>query len=74
MNDEIAEDEALEIIDLIQTALYFAGVRKQALEEATEAYVQALEKQSDDAEYNRDMMIQIIKGLRKSHRHLFGER
>lgn len=74
MNDEIAEDEALEIIDLIQTALYFAGVRKQALEEATEAYVQALEKQSDDAEYNRDMMIQIIKGLRKSHSHLFGER
>ncbi|MDE7316814.1 MAG: hypothetical protein K2N12_03680 [Helicobacter sp.] len=73
-HEEFSEESALEIIDLIQTALYFAGVRKQALEEATEAYLEALESQDEDLEYDRDAMIALIQGLRKSHKHFFGER
>ena len=72
-NEDISEESALEIIDLIQTALYFAGVRKSDLDEATEAYLEALESQDEDLEYNKDAMIALIQGLRKSHKHLFKE-
>ncbi|MDE7172807.1 MAG: hypothetical protein K2N70_00510, partial [Helicobacter sp.] len=58
-NEDVSEEFALEIIDLIQTALYFAGVRKGDLAEAPEAYLEALESQDEDLEYNRDAMIAL---------------
>lgn len=72
MNNDIFDDEEiLEVIDLLQAALHFAGVPDSKLNQATQAYLQEMQKQDDDAEYNRVAIINLIDSLRKSHKHLF---
>lgn len=72
------EEMALEVVDMLSVALYFAGAKKEHLEELVELYAAQMDKYyaklPEDALYGQNEMIGIIKSLRQEYPTLFVKR
>lgn len=69
------EEIAMQLADMLSAALYFAGVKKEKLPDAIDAYLQGLDEifqdDEDVAEMGVDEVIKVIEYLQTSHKHLF---
>ncbi len=70
--DEI-EDLAIQLTDMLEAMLYFAGVDKSKIEEATEAYIDALDEvfEDDEGEMGLDEVIEVVEYLKSNRSGLF---
>lgn len=74
MNEFEFEDLAVQLTDMLEVALYFAGAKKDKLEDAAQAYVEALDELFEDAEeieIGVNEIIKTINHLKKSKKELF---
>ncbi|CUU40394.1 MULTISPECIES: hypothetical protein [Helicobacter] len=80
VDDELAlemslEEMAMEVIDMLGVALYFAGAKKPHIEKLIELYSSQMDKfyelLPEDAAYGRDEMIEIIKSLKNDYPQFF---
>ncbi|MDR1614511.1 MAG: hypothetical protein LBS26_02975 [Campylobacteraceae bacterium] len=65
---------SLQLADMLETALYFAGVKKTHLEEAIDAYLDEMDRVLDgdeDAPMGVDEIIKVIKYLKSARKELF---
>lgn len=69
------EEMALEVIDMLGVALYFAGAKKAHIEELIELYSTQMDKfyakLPEDSTYGQNEMIEIIKSLKKDYPKFF---
>ena len=67
------QELAEQLIDTLSVALYYAGVKKEKLEDALELYEELLDSAEYDEEspYGIDEMIETIESLRQKHKDLF---
>ncbi|NOX16549.1 MAG: hypothetical protein GXP61_11130 [Epsilonproteobacteria bacterium] len=68
------EELALQLTDMLSATLYFAGVQEEKLEEATEAYIDAIDVvlgDDDEAEMGVEEIISIVKYLKQTQPDLF---
>lgn len=69
------EEMALEVIDMLGVALYFAGAKKAHIQELIELYSTQMDKfyahLPEDASYGQNEMIEIIKSLRDDYPQFF---
>ncbi len=68
------EELALQLTDMLSAALYFAGVQEEKLEEATNAYIDAIDivlEDDDEAEMGFEEIINIVKYLKQTEPNLF---
>ncbi|MCX2716382.1 hypothetical protein OQH61_01335 [Helicobacter sp. MIT 21-1697] len=69
------EEMALEVIDMLGVALYFAGAKKKHIDELIELYSEQMDKfyakLPEDANYGQEEMISIIKSLKKDYPQFF---
>lgn len=69
------EEIAMQLADMLGAALYFAGVSKEKLPLAVDAYLQGLDEvfqdDEDVAEMGFEEVVQVIEHLQKTHKHLF---
>lgn len=67
------QELATQLIDTLSVALYYAGVKKDKLEDALECYEALLDSLEYDEQspYGVDEMIQSIEILRQRHKELF---
>jgi nucleotide-binding universal stress UspA family protein len=69
------EEIAMQLADMLGAALYFAGVKKDKIPDAVEAYLQGLdeifEDDEDIAEMGFEEVVKVIEYLQDSHKHLF---
>lgn len=65
------EEMAFEVIDLLGVALYFAGAKKEYIQELITLYSEQIDKYyqnlPEDAPYGQKEMIEIIKSLKKDY-------
>lgn len=69
------EELATQLADMLGVALFYAGVRKEKLKNAVEAYLDAIDevfKDSAHVEYGFEEVIMVIEHLKKTRRELFG--
>lgn len=67
-------DLSLQIADMLNAALYFAGVKKSKLEEAYDAYLDEMDEVLGDDEESPmgfDEIIKVIKQLKNKRKDLF---
>lgn len=69
------EEMALEVVDMLGVALYFAGAKRACIEELITLYSKQMDKfystLPEDALYGQDEMIEIIKSLKKDYPQFF---
>ncbi|TLD96080.1 hypothetical protein LS71_007495 [Helicobacter jaachi] len=69
------EEMALEVIDMLSVALYFAGGDKKHIQKLIELYSLQMDKfyakLPEDAPYGQKEMIEIIKSLKKDYPQFF---
>ncbi|PAF42309.1 hypothetical protein [Helicobacter sp. 11S03491-1] len=65
------EDLALEVIDMLGVALYFAGVKPHNIEKAIDIYLQELDKPDEETSYGQKEIIKVIEGLKTKYKTLF---
>lgn len=67
------QELATQLIDTLSVALYYAGVKRDKLEDALESYEELLDslEYDDESPYGIDEMIKTIESLRQSHKELF---
>lgn len=65
------EDLALEVIDMLGVALYFAGVKKESIEKAIDAYLEELDNLDEDTSYGQKEIIEVIQSLKNKRKDLF---
>ncbi len=67
------EELAMQLADMLGAALYFAGVKENKMQEAVEAYLEAIDEvfEDEDGEMGYEEIIQVIKYLQKNRSYLF---
>ena len=67
------EELAMQLADMLGVALYFAGVKQDKMQEAVEAYLDAIDEvfEDEDGEMGYEEIIKVIKHLQKTKKHLF---
>lgn len=70
-NDTEISELALEIIDMLGVALYFAGAKREKIRQLIDCYMDELECADDHLPYNQEQMIELIKTLRVKHPQYF---
>lgn len=70
------EEAIMQIADLLEAALFFAGVKEEKIPDAVDAYIKALdaldeEDEGEDPEMGSEEVIQLINSLKLTHKHLF---
>ncbi len=68
------EELAIQLTDMLNVALYFAGVKKENLEKAVDTYVNAIDEvfeDDDDGEMGVDEIIAVIKHVKRNNPSLF---
>ncbi|DAB33185.1 MAG: hypothetical protein PWQ42_537 [Sulfurospirillum sp.] len=67
------EEIAMQLADMLGAALYFAGVKKEKLPDAVDAYLQGIDDTfgDEDGEMGFEEVIKVIENLKKSHPKLF---
>ncbi|WP_394994658.1 hypothetical protein [uncultured Helicobacter sp.] len=69
------QELATQLIDTLSVALYYAGVKKERLEDALECYEALLDslEYDDESPYGVEEMIKSIESLRQTHAELFAQ-
>ncbi len=67
------EELAMQLADMLGAALYFAGVKEDKMQEAVEAYLDAIDEvfEDEEGEMGYEEIIQVIKYLQKNRSYLF---
>jgi hypothetical protein len=68
------EELALQLTDMLSVALYFAGVQEEKLQEATDAYIDAIDEvlgDDEETEMGPQEIIKIINHLKRTQTDLF---
>lgn len=68
------EELSIQLIDMLEVALYFAGVKKENLKDAIEIYLNGIDKyyaNNEDEEMGVDEIIEVIKYIKKTKPKLF---
>lgn len=75
MNEEFEfEDFAVQLTDMLEVALYYAGAKKDKLEDAAEAYIEVLDElyeDNEEMEIGVNEIIKAINHLKKTKKELF---
>ncbi len=69
-----AQELAMQLADMLGAALYFAGVKKDKMQEAVDAYLNAIDEvfaKDPEGEMGFEEIIKVIKHLQKTKKHLF---
>ncbi len=67
------QDLALEVIDMLGVALYFAGAKENKLEELINLYMQELDKSDENLPYDQQHIICLIQSLQKKYPQFFNQ-
>ncbi|MDR1007723.1 MAG: hypothetical protein LBL65_04065 [Campylobacteraceae bacterium] len=65
---------SLQLADMLEAALYFAGVKKARLEETIDAYLDGMDEVlggDEDAPMGFDEIVKVIKHLKNTRKDLF---
>ncbi len=68
------EELSIQLIDMLEVALYFAGVKKENLKDAIEIYLNGIDEyyaNNEDEEMGVDEIIDVIKYIKKTKPKLF---
>ena len=69
------EEMAMQLADMLGAALYFAGVKKEALPKAVDLYLKGLDEvfgeEDEDEEMGFEEVIEVIEYLQNKHPKLF---
>ncbi|MFV0481967.1 MAG: hypothetical protein ACK5LP_08280 [Campylobacteraceae bacterium] len=68
------EELSVQLADMLNVALHFAGVKKAKMEEALDAYLDEMDEvlgENDDAEMGTAEIIKVINHLKKTRADLF---
>ncbi|MDE6885582.1 MAG: hypothetical protein K2P17_00860 [Helicobacteraceae bacterium] len=69
---DIKEEELLEeIVTLLMAALNIAGVKEHKMQEALDAYEEAINKEDDSKAYDYKVVSSVILNLKNTHKELF---
>lgn len=75
MNKDLEIQElALEVIDMLGVALYFAGAKENKIEELINLYMQELDKSDENLPYDQKQMIYLIRSLQKKYSKFFNQK
>ncbi|MFK5881848.1 MAG: hypothetical protein QM482_06505 [Sulfurospirillum sp.] len=68
------EELAIQLTDMLNAALFFAGVKKENLKKAVDAYLDAIDEvfdEDDDSEMGLDEIITVINHIKRREPKLF---
>lgn len=67
------EEIAMQLADMLGVALYFAGVKKENVQKAIDAYLQGIDETfgDEDGEMGFDEIVAVIENMKKIHPKLF---
>ncbi len=70
---QMIHELSLQVNDLLEAMLFFAGVKRSKLNIAVQKYIEALDIvfEDDDSEMTLDEIIKVIEYLKKSNKELF---
>lgn len=66
LKEEI-KDLQLDVLIVMQTALYFAGIKKEFIPACIDLYIQKLDE-NPELEYNEDNVIKIIESIKAENK------
>jgi len=68
------EELSTQLVDMLEVALYFAGMKKEKLSSAIEVYLNGIDEfyaNNDDGEMGVDEIIEVIEYIKKTKPELF---
>lgn len=68
------EELSIQLADMLNVALYFAGIKKSKLNEAIDAYLDEMDEvlgDNEDAQMGFDEIVKVIEHLKKVRADLF---
>jgi len=68
------EELAMQLSDMLNAALFFAGVKKENLKKAVDAYIDAIDEvfdEDDESEMGLDEIIAVINHIKRKRPKLF---
>ncbi len=68
------EELSTQLVDMLEVAFYFAGLKKEHLKNAIEIYLNGIDEyyaNSDDGEMGVDEIIEVIENIKKIKPELF---
>ncbi len=70
---EMIEDLSIEVANLLEAMLFFAGVKRENLQKAVQEYIDAIDVvfKDEDGEMGLDEIIKVIKYLKSNKSELF---
>lgn len=71
MKDLEINELALEVIDMLSVALYFAGAKEQKIETLIDLYMQELDYVDENLPYDQKQIILLIQNLQKKYPQYF---
>lgn len=72
MEDLNAQDLAYEVSILLEATLFYAGVKKQNLDEAVEIYIENIDKILQNSQKEGfEEIVEVVEFMKKHHSHLF---
>lgn len=71
MKDLEINELALEVIDMLSVALYFAGAKEQKIETLIDLYMQELDCVDENLPYDQKQIILLIQNLQKKYPQYF---
>ncbi len=62
------EELSMQLVDMLEVALYFAGLKKENLKDSIEIYLNGIDEvfANDDGEMGVDEIIQVINHIKKT--------
>lgn len=67
------EELAMQLADMLGVALYYAGVKKENIREAVDAYLSGMDEifVSEETEYGFEEVVQVIEHIKSKKSYLF---
>ncbi len=67
------EELAMQLADMLGVALYYAGVPKDKIREAVDAYLTGMDEifKEENIEYGFEEVVEVIEHIKKSRKELF---
>ena len=70
---QMIEELSIQVADLLEAMLFFAGVKRAKLDQAAQEYIESLEVvfEDDDAQMGLDEIVEVIEYLKRNKSELF---
>ncbi len=67
------EELSMQLVDMLEVALYFAGIKKENLKDSIEIYLNGIDEvfANEDGEMGVDEIIQVVNHIKKTKPKLF---